>query len=263
MVEGSFKTVDPLAYHVNNVEDFDPEIVKACKNKDTLALGQLASKGDRGKYDIFICAHKQWHGFVLCVPANVNAGFEEILTDVIKTPFDVPGVLLCFTFELCYDNQQLRTYKIAKTFSLFKDIKEKIKRSYFIGHYEGITPSGLQIAAIRSAPHRYAVLLKDCVEFSKEFCIQALRVSTNGREIEKEVNKNIKAASASGFSFEYLSRNVRSSAWFGNFMFGGADVGSAISEAFSRQNSTCIACCVVGFILVYPVFVVLFYHCLK
>lgn len=247
MVEGSFKSVNPLAYYVNNVTDFDSDVVSACIKKDTAALGSLASKGNRIDYDIFICTSKNWHGFVLCVPASVNGDFGNIL-DVIKSPFDVPDLVLCFTFELCFEVQSQRMYKVRKMFSMFKDIKERIKRSYFIGHYKSVTPFGLQIAAIKSSPHRYAVLLNDCVEFSKEFCIQCLSVCSNGREIENEVDKSIKAATASGFSFEQLSRNVQSSGWLGNFIFGGSDVSTVVSGRYS----TCI---VIAFILIYPVIV--------
>lgn len=260
MVEGTFKSVDPLAYYVNNVGDFDRDIVGACKRKDTAEIRRLASRGKADKvFDIFICISKNWHGYVLCVPAKVDPTFEDMITDVIKTPFDVPDLMLCFTFELCYEDERLQTYKIRKTFSLFKDIKGRIERSFFIGHYEEISPSGLQICAIHAAPHRYAVLLKDCVEFSKEFCIQALRFCSNGRAIENEVNKNIKAATASGFSFEHLSRNIKSSAWIGNVLLNGTD----LSSIFSRRHSTIIACLVFVFILVYPVFVVAVYSWMK
>ena len=256
-MEGSFKSVDVLAYYVNNVEDFDRNIVRACKNNEVAEIQRLAARGKAGSaYDIFICVSKNWHGFVLCVPASdIDPLFNDMITDVIKTPFDVPDLMLCSTFELCYENEQLRTYKIRKVFSLFKDIKGRIKRSFFIGHYEEISLSGLEICAIHAAPHRYAVLLEDCVEFAKEFCTQALRFCSNGKAIEKEVNKNIKDATASGFSFEHLSRNVRSSAWFGNVLLNVPD----FSSAWSQRNAIIVGFLLVAFILVYPVFVVVIY----
>lgn len=260
MVESSFRNVDPLAYHVNNVEDFDRDIIRVCKRKDQAEIQRLASRGKANAvYDIFICISKNWHGFVLCVPAGVDPAFEDIITDVIKTPFDVPDLMLCFTFELCFENEQLQTYKIRKSFSLFKDIKGRIKRSFFIGHYEQISPSALQICAIHSSPHRYAVLLQDCVEFSKEFCLEALRFCSNGKEIEKEVNNNIKAATASGFSFEHLSRKIRSSAWIGNILLNGADV----NVNFSYRHQLLVICLVIVFILVWPVLVVVVYNRIK
>ena len=260
MVESTFRSVDPLAYYVNNVEDFDKDIVGACKRKDAAGIQKLASRGKADKaFDIFICVSKSWHGFILCVPAHTDPGFEDMITDVIKSPFDVPDLILCYTFELCYEDQRLQTYKIRKQFSLFKDIKDRIKRSFFIGHYKEISPSGLQICAIHAAPHRYAVLLKDCVEFSKEFCLEALRFCSNGKAIENDVKNNMKSATVSGFSFEHLSRNVRSSAWIGNVLLNGTD----LSAIFSRRYSIPIACLAFVFILVYPVLVVIVYNSMK
>ena len=260
MVESTFKSVDPLAYYVNNVEDFDEDIVGACKRKDTAEIRQLASRGKANRaYDIFICISKNWHGFVLCVPANIDPMFEDMITDVIETPFDVPDLIMCFTFELCFEDERLRTYKIRKKLALFKDVRGRIERSFFIGHYKEISPSALQICAIHAAPHRYAVLLKDCVEFSKEFCIQAMRFCSNGRAIENEVNNNIKAATASGLSFEHLSRNIKSSAWFGNLLLNGTD----LSSIFSRRHPIFLACLAFVFFLVYPVLVVIAYNRMK
>lgn len=252
MVEGTFNSVDPLAYYVNNVEDLDRDIVTAYKKKEHETLAKLAARGREGKeYDMFICVSKNWHGFVLCVPAAIDTLFEDMITDVIKLPFDVPDLILCYVFELCYDDEKIKTYKIRKSFSLFKDLKERIHRSYFIGHYKQISPSGFQIAAMRAAPHRYEVLLHDCVEFSKEFCLQALAFCSNSREIESEVKKNIKAASASGFSVEHLSRKVKSSGWLGNFALGGTD----ISSLLSRRNPNATLCLVVAFCFIYPIVV--------
>ncbi|XP_046846979.1 uncharacterized protein LOC124440619 [Xenia sp. Carnegie-2017] len=255
MVEGSLKSVDPLAYYVNNVADFDKEIVRACKQDDAAAIKRLASRGN-SEFDIFICISQNWHGFVLCVPAGLDSSFKDMITDVIKTPFDVPELVLCHTFELCYDDERLRTYKIRKRFSLFRDIQEKIKRTFFIGHYKEISPSGFQICAIRAAPHRYALLLEDCVEFSKEFCIQALRFCSNGREIEDEVKRNMKDATATGFSFEHLSRNIKSSAWFGNLLINGTDISTMISS----RNPTVLNSIFLFFLIIYPIIVVFVYH---
>ena len=251
MVEGTFKSVDTLAYYVNNVNDFDNDIVIAYKRNDREKLKELAARG-QGEYDVFICVTKQWHGFVLCVPAGIHTPFEEVITDVIKSQFDVDDRVLCYVFELCYDDENLRTYKIRKEMSFFRDIKNRVaKRNYFIGHYKQISPSGFQIAAMRAAPHRYAVLLKDCVEFSKEFCIQALAYCSNWRDIESEVKENIKRASATGFSFEQLSRKVRSSGWLGNIALGGTDIGSLLT----RRNPNTTSCLIMVFLLIYPIIV--------
>ena len=252
MVEGTFKSVDPLAYYVNNVEDLDEAIVTAYKKKENDTLAKLTARGRNGQeYDIFICVSKNWHGFVLCAPACINPPFQDMITDVIKSPFDIPDLMLCYVFELCYDNPEMRTYKIRKGFSLFKDVKERVHRGYFIGHFEQISPSGFQVAALRAAPHRYAVLFDDCIGFAKEFCVQALAFCSNSQKIENEVNKNIKKALASGFSAEHLSRKVKSSGWFGNLALGGTDIGSM----FSRRNPNATLCLLVAFFLVYPIIV--------
>ena len=252
MVEGTFRSVDPLAYYVNNLADFNKEVVSAFKDKNPDALKKITSQEGKGEYDIFICVSKSWHGFVLCVPAGIDPGFSDMITDVIKSPFDIPDKIICLVFELCFDNEKIRTYKIQKTFTFFENIKRRIgSRSYFIGHYKDIGALSFQLAAMRAAPHRYAVLLNDCVEFSKEFCIQALAYSSNWREIEEEVNENIKKATASGYSVENLSRKVESSGYLGNFSFGGPDVSSLLAG----RNSAVTALVVVIFILVYPILV--------
>ncbi|XP_028409860.1 uncharacterized protein LOC114532530 [Dendronephthya gigantea] len=258
MVEGSFRSVDPLAYYVNSLDDFDREVVVAFKEKKSDVLKRITSQEGKGEYDIFICVSKSWHGFVLCVPAGTDPQFADMIEDVIKSPFDVPDKILCFAYELCFEKEKMRTYKIRKTFTLFENIKGRIgSRSYFIGHYKNIGPLSFQLAAMRAAPHRYAVLLNDCVEFSKEFCIQALAYSSNWREIEEGVNENIKKATASGYSVEYLSRKVESAGLLGNFSFGGTDVSSFLTER-SKALTTLV---VIVFMLVYPILV--FVVCFK
>ena len=225
-MEHSFLNPDPLTYHVNNVSDFDQNIVRFYKTKDHESLRSLIKQGRRD-HDIFICVSKKWHGFVLCVPSEKQSASYT----GAETPHVTPDAM-CHVFELCYENKKLRRYKIRKTVSIFGDIKRRIgKRSYYIGHYKEISSAGLQLAALRSAPHRYSVLLEDCVEFSKEFCIQALSFSSNAREIEKQVEKNIKKASVTGFSAEHLSRNhVKFLGRFGNISIGGIDVANMLSS---------------------------------
>ena len=225
-MEGTLRSVNPLAYLVNTLPEFNPEVVKAHRNKDHDKIKQLVAMG-RMDMDIFICVNKSWHGFVLCIPAGSDE--HDLFSDVLTSPFDVPPQLLCWLFELCYENERQRMYQIRRECKMFSDIEGRVHRSYRIGKFTGTSLHALEFAALRAAPHRYSVLLDDCVEFAKEFCVQALAYCSNWRELEAQVHDNIAKASASGFSVEKLSRNVRSSGWLGNTFLGGTDVSSWMS----------------------------------
>lgn len=251
MVEGSFRSVDPLAYYVNNVSELDVEVVKAYKNKDQERIKELVSRG-KMDLDLFICVNKHWHGFVLCVPAgDEENGIADFESDVVKSPFDVPALLMCWQFELCIENDKLRMYKIRKECQLFRDTKQRIHRSFYIGRFKRTSLNALHLAAMRAAPHRYNVLLEDCVEFAKEFCIQTLAYCSNWRDLESQVNENIARATASGFSVEKLSRNVRSSGWLGNTFLGGMDISGLMSGRYPLAVMIVIGVC----FLVYPILV--------
>jgi len=168
----------------------------------------------------------------LCVPAGEDPNHLADFSDVIQSPFDVPAVSLCWQFELCIEDDELRMYKIRKDCQLFKDVKGRIQRSFYIGRFKKISLCALQFVAMRAAPHRYRVLLEDCVEFAKEFCIQALAYCSNWRDLEEQVHSNIKKATATGFSAEKLSRNIRSSGWLGNTFLGGVDVSGLMSSRY-------------------------------
>lgn len=251
MAEGSLRSVEPLAYYVNTLSDFDVEVVKAYRKKDNDRIKQLASTGNKMDMDIFICVNKAWHGFILCVPAGEDENGLVDFSDVVQTPFDVPAVSLCWQFELCMENEQQRMYKIRKDCRLFKDIEGRIQRSFYIGRFKGTSLNALQFVALRAAPHRYSVLLEDCVEFAKEFCVQALAYCSNWRELEEQVHSNITKATATGFSAEKLSRNIRSSGWLGNTFLGGMDVSSLISSRYRVAGFVAL----VMFLLTYPVVV--------
>lgn len=197
--------------------------------------------------DLFICVNKAWHGFVLCVP-NHDPKYLGDFSDVIQSPFDVPGLSLCWQFELCFEDEKLGTYKIRKDCQLFKDVKGRIQRSFFIGRFKETSLNALQFVALRAAPHRYSVLLEDCVEFAKEFCIQALAYCSNWRDLEEQVHSNINKATATGFSAEKLSRNIRSSGWLGNAFLGGVDVSGLMSSRYRVAGIVALA----AFLLFYP-----------
>lgn len=250
-MEGTLRSVEPLAYYVNTLSDFDAEVVSAYKKKDSKKIKQLASTGNLMDMDLFICVNKRWHGFILCVPAGEDETGLVDFSDVVKSPFDIPAQMMCWQYELCIENEEQRWYKIRKECSLFRDVENRIQRSFYISRFKGISLNALQLVAMRAAPHRYSVLLEDCVEFAKEFCIQALAYSSNWREIEERVHGNIAKATASGFSVEKLSRNIRSSGWLGNTFLGGVDVSSWLSN----RNGVAMAVCLGLFLLIYPVVV--------
>lgn len=243
--EGTFSLIDPLAFYVNNVEDLDPEVVKAYKGKDNDKIASMTQNGET-HFDVFICVNQAWHAFILCIPNTENDPMGLLSDFPQDDPFVVPEHTLCWVFELSYENEQLRLYKIRKEFNLMRDIKRRIKRSYFIGHYMNVKPYAFQFAALRAAPHRYNVLLNDCVEFAKEFCHCLLSYCSNYRKLESQANDAIKKATASGLSVEMLSRRVRSSALIGSTFLGSVDA----STFFSGRNGS-IA--LVLFVLIYPV----------
>ena len=232
---------------MNNISDLDPEVVSAHRNKDKQKESQLLSRG-KNDFDIFICVNKHAHAFVLCVPCGlVGSVFDDVFS---KDPFEIPEVQLCWRFELCFEHQELRMYKIKKEFNQFKNIKGRIDRSYYIGMYKEVCPIALEFAALRSAPHRYNAILSDCVEFSKEFCMSVLSYCSNWKQLEEQVDSRIKEATATGLSLERLSRKVRLSGWFGNLSLGGTDVTTLLSG-----RSGIVIVLIILFLLVYPIFV--------
>ena len=140
MSEGTFRSYDPLKYHVNNVADLDADVVKAHMNKDVEAIDRMTRNGDQD-FHIFICINKDWH--------------------------------------------------------------------------------------------RYNVLLNDCVEFAKEFCVAMLSYCNNHRELERDINSKIRHATASGLSVEHLSRRVRSSGMVGNTFLEGFEISTFLGGRYS------------------------------
>ena len=225
------------------------QIVRAHKGKDAEKTKKLLAEG-KNNFDIYICVNKNAHAFLLCAPVGEDDLFKDMMQD---DPLQIPEVLLCWRFELCYENQQLRTYKIRKVFSMFKDIKPSIKTTFYIGRYKDVSPRAFQFSALRAAPHRYNAILNDCVEFAKEFCISLLSYCTNWKQLEEEVNQRIQKASATGLSIERLSRKIESSGWFGNR----ALVGMDLSTLFTGRHQWVVIAVIVTVFLVYPIIVAL------
>ncbi|XP_022097097.1 uncharacterized protein LOC110982764 isoform X2 [Acanthaster planci] len=259
MVEGSIRSYDPLAYHVNNVKDIRPDIVRAHRENDTEEIKRLLAEGEPSDYDVFICVNEGWHAFVLCAPANEVTPENDplnVFQDMpIHDPFAIPNQLLVWAAELRFESAQQRMYKIRFKLSMYGEMKSKIKRCFYIGKYKRVPVSGLQLAILRASPRRYKVLLDDCVEFAKTFCYELLSFSDNGREIEKLVEEQLNKASGSGFSVEVLSRRVRSSGLVGNTFFGGLDASAFLGDVQCPRGVVCVT--LVMFLTVYPIVVTL------
>ena len=183
----NLKSYDPLTYHVNNIEDLDTDVRHAYINKNISFMAQLSNMGKQN-FDIFICINENYHTFVLSVPVGNDE--RKVYPDVINdnNPRLIPEQNFVWTFELCYENVQLKTYKIRKDFDTFKKI-QRFNQAFYIGRYKGVSPKALQFAALGASPHRYNVLLSDCVEFAKEFCVELLHYTDNGMELETSVQK--------------------------------------------------------------------------
>ena len=243
----TLKSYDPLAYYVNTLVDIDPEVVRAHKEKDNEAKKALLSVGKK-KLDVHICVNKYSHAFVLCVPVETDEAYPDLFKE---DALFIPELILCWRFELCIDNEELRTYKLRKVLGLFKDIKGSIQKNYYIGRYEKTPVKGLEFAALRAAPHRYSTLISDCVEFAKEFCVALLSYCENGRQLEPVVHEHIEKATATGLSVERLSRKVQTSAIIGNSFLGGVEISSFIGSKWAIPAVILLAL----FFLVYPVIV--------
>ena len=84
--------------------------------------------------------------------------------------------------------------------------------------------------------------------FAKEFCIQALGYCSNWRDVEEQVHSNINKATATGFSPEKVSRNIRSSGCLGSTFLGGVDVSGLMSSRYQVAGVVVLAV----FLLSYP-----------
>ena len=252
MSEGIFESYDPFAYKVNNVSALDKGLVKAFKAKDKEKIEEIINDGSRLTVNVFITVNNHQHACILIVPANQNSIFKHI-QPVSDDPFKVPDNLLCWRIDLRYEEIQLRTYKISIKFDLFKVFKKSITRSFFIGKYENVRNIlCFQLAILQASPNHYNAVLADCVEFAKEFCLCLLSYCSNSSSLEATVKANIKKATATGLSVEYLSRNFGLSAFLANFLLGGTDVSSLLSG-----NPLFVVAAVI-FLLIYPVVISLF-----
>ena len=243
----TLKSYDPLAYYVNTLVDIDPRVVRAHKEKDAEAIKALLAE-EWTNLDVHICVNKHLHAFVLCV----SVGTSEVHPDLFKENLMfTPEETKCWRFELCFENQNQRTYKLRKVSGTFKDVKGSIQKSFYIGRYESTPIHGLEFAALRAAPHRYSALISDCVEFAKEFCHALLSYCRNGRQLEKEVIERLAKATATGLSVEHLSRKVQTSAIIGNSFLGGVEISSILASKWAIP----LVLLLVFLLLIYPIVV--------
>ena len=252
MTETVFKSFDPLAYKVNNVSALDREIVKAFKANDEEKIQKIISAGSPITVDVFITIDKHLHACILVVPAGNESPFGHI-QPTSQNPMYVPDLVLCWRIDLRYEEVQFKTYQISIKHDLFKEFKKTVNKAFFIGRYENVRHFlCFHLAILRASPNHYNAILADCVEFAKEFCICLLSYCSDSRKLEINVKENIKKATATGFSVEYLSRNFGPSGYLGNLLAGGTDISS-----FLAGNSL-IKVVVIIFFLVYPIIVSLF-----
>ena len=203
MTKGILKSYDPLAYKVNHTAALNKDLVRAFKTDDREKIREIINNRVPNTVDVFITTNKYFHACILIVPANNNSIFEHI-EPVRDDPFTVPHNLLCWRIDLRYEEIQLEIQNIHK-FDLFEVFKESITKSYFIGRHENVRNNlCFQLAILRAAPHHYNAVLADCVEFAKEFCLCLLSYCSNSSSLEAIVTANIKKATATGLSVEYL-----------------------------------------------------------
>ena len=115
---------DPLAYKINTLDGMDPSVVQAHKEKDDEAMKALLAEGRRNP-DVHICV-KHSHAFVLCVSVDTS----EVHPDLFKENLMfTPEETKCWRFELCFENQNLRTYKLRKVFGHSRTLKAAFRRA--------------------------------------------------------------------------------------------------------------------------------------
>lgn len=219
MTEGTQQPFDnPFVYHVNDISDLDQEVVWAHKRGDQQVQKELLSAG-KTDFNVFICLSKHGHAYVMCVPHVEGKTFPDVMS---REVFRMPRPLLCWSFELCFEETSLQIYKLKKTFAIFRDLRMRVATAYFMATFKKTSAMAFQFAALQAAPCRYNAIAADCVEFSKQFCLSLLRYCDNKREIEESMRRRIKEASATGLNLERMSRHKhQDSGFLDSFSLGG------------------------------------------
>ena len=92
MIEGIFKSYDPLAYKVNDTS-VNNDLVRGFKTNNRKKTQEIIHNGLPNTCDVFITINKHFHACILIVPANNNSIFED-MQPVSDDPFKVPHNLL-------------------------------------------------------------------------------------------------------------------------------------------------------------------------
>ena len=225
MAESIARTFSPFAYTVENVSTLNKELVEAYRSQNDYRIKKLLKKGHRSTVDVFITINKYLHACIVIIPVS-RPEFKEFGSKS-EGAFDGLDNTTCWRFELCFENIQSKKYQITMKKNKLQEFKEYVKRTYFIARYElNDNDLCLQLAVLRAAPKYYNTVFADCVEFAKNFCVELLEHCSNQKTIDATVRENIKKATATGFSVEYISRNFASSGLLGSSVAGGPDVSS-------------------------------------
>ena len=180
----------------------------------------------------------------MIVPASDDLAFEHIQF-VSENLFSITVYLMFWLIDLHFEEICLRTYKISMKMELLEVLKKSIKKAFFIGRYENVGSNlCFQLAILQATPNRYDTVLADCVEFAKEFSICLQSYCSNLKDLEAVVKENIKNATATGLSVEYLSRSYGLSGYLGNLILGGTDISSILSG-----NSLFVVAAVIFFLI--------------
>ena len=213
MSEGIFESYDPFAYRVNNVSALD----KCLCDKDKEKIEEIINDVSPLTADVFITINHRQYACILIVPASDDLAFEHIQF-VSENPFSIPVNLMCWLIDLHFKEIYLRTYRISMKMELLEVLKKSIKNAFFIGRYENVGSNlCFQLAILQATPNSYNAVLVDCVEFAKELCICLLSYCSNLKDLDAVVKENIKHATVTGLSIEYLSRSYGLSGYLGNF----------------------------------------------
>ena len=242
MSEGRVESCDPLEYNANDVCTLNKDLAEAFKANNREQIQNIINVGFPITADVFIAISKHSHPCILIVPAG-NHSLLKYVQPVSENPFSVPDNLLCWQFDLCLEEMELKKYTLSMKINLFKILKESIEKAFFMGRYENVRSYlYFQLAILQVALYHCNAILADCDEFAKKFCICLVAYCSNSKEMETIVKESIKKVSA---------RNFKTSRFVGNFIAEGTNVSSFLYE------NRLVASTVI-FLMIYPVAISLF-----
>ncbi|CAC5391049.1 unnamed protein product [Mytilus coruscus] len=187
-----------LLFKGNDVSDFNKELVMAYMERDKMKLEELFSRESKADYDIFICIGRSNQVYVMCA-ANMGIIDDPLMYthfEHSEYPEEIPSLLLVSQFEvqgICTDVEvnRLTKYKICWRIKPFDNVKNEIKKSFFIGHFKDISHMRFQCIALAAAPNKVTFLTDDSIKFVETFCMETLFYASNGEMVKSEVNLNL------------------------------------------------------------------------